>query len=131
MYRVSKKEIQRSLTILLLILLDQLLKIVVVNGMSVKYYINRGVAFSIWPSTLWWYLIPMVIVSLIAILTKTSSWGLALIIGGGIANLVDRLKYGGVIDFIKLNHWPVFNLADIMIVSGLCIILWNLHRHRK
>jgi signal peptidase II len=37
---------------------------------------------------------------------------------GAIANVVDRLRRGYVIDFIYLHHWPVFNVADVLIVLG-------------
>jgi signal peptidase II len=48
---------------------------------------------------------------------------LGMIEGGIIGNMADRLRVNGVIDFINLHFWPVFNLADVFIVSGICIIL--------
>src|SRR6266852_8078932 len=49
------------------------------------------------------------------------------IIAGSLSNLVDRVLYGGVIDFIVLSYgnlyWPVFNIADVMIVLGVCLLL--------
>jgi signal peptidase II len=44
---------------------------------------------------------------------------LALMAAGGIANVADRLRRGYVVDFIYLHHWPVFNVADVLIVVGL------------
>lgn len=49
-------------------------------------------------------------------------WALALILGGAIGNLIDRVLYGYVIDFLDFYvgkwHWPAFNVADMAIVGG-------------
>ena len=49
-------------------------------------------------------------------------WALALILGGAIGNLIDRVMYGYVIDFMDFYvgkwHWPAFNVADMAIVGG-------------
>jgi signal peptidase II len=53
---------------------------------------------------------------------------LGLVIGGFIGNLIDRAFLGYVTDFIFLNHWPVFNVADSCITIGvfwLVIVLWK------
>ncbi len=62
--------------------------------------------------------------------TALASWSLAAILGGAIGNLVDRLNYGVVIDFIymfvvtdgKVHGWPVYNVADIGITCGVILI---------
>lgn len=51
-----------------------------------------------------------------------------LILGGTLGNLVDRLRVGQVIDFIDLNFWPAFNLADVAITAGVLLTLWRLAR---
>lgn len=60
---------------------------------------------------------------------KTLRCGLALVLGGAIGNLYDRLAHGGVTDFIDLYwrtwHWPTFNLADTAITIGGALILWD------
>jgi signal peptidase II len=43
---------------------------------------------------------------------------LALVLAGAAANVVDRLRRGFVVDFIHVQHWPVFNLADVWVVVG-------------
>ena len=48
---------------------------------------------------------------------------LGLLIGGSIANLIDRLRLGHVTDFLDLRFWPAFNLADTFIVVGVTILL--------
>ncbi|HEY3541473.1 MAG TPA: signal peptidase II [Gaiellaceae bacterium] len=49
--------------------------------------------------------------------------GLALVIGGSVSNLVDRVRLGYVTDFIDLKWWPAFNLADSFIVIGVIVLL--------
>jgi len=58
-------------------------------------------------------------------------WGLPLALGGAMGNLVDRIRYGSVIDFIDVYitrggreiHWPTFNVADIAIVAGVALMV--------
>ena len=48
---------------------------------------------------------------------------LGLLIGGSLANLIDRIRLGHVTDFLDLRFWPAFNLADTFIVAGVAILL--------
>jgi signal peptidase II len=57
-------------------------------------------------------------------------WALALILGGALGNLIDRVLYGHVIDFLDfylpnsdLPHWPAFNVADMAIVGGAALFI--------
>lgn len=52
--------------------------------------------------------------------------GLTLLIGGAAGNLADRLTLGYVIDFFDFRFWPVFNIADIAIVCGVFLIIYQL-----
>ena len=58
--------------------------------------------------------------------------GLALILGGALGNLTDRLRFGYVVDFIDFYyqawHWPAFNLADAVITLGVLVLLIDLTR---
>jgi signal peptidase II len=51
--------------------------------------------------------------------------GLGLAFGGAAGNLLDLLRLRGIIDFIDLRWWPVFNLADVAIICGLAVALWQ------
>ena len=51
-------------------------------------------------------------------------FSLGLMMGGAVGNLVDRLHQGWVTDFIDIGPWPVFNLADASIVTGLVLMAW-------
>ena len=54
---------------------------------------------------------------------------LALIVGGAIGNLVDRVRFGAVVDFLDFHvggwHWPAFNIADMCIVIGVAWLILN------
>jgi signal peptidase II len=54
--------------------------------------------------------------------------GVSLVIGGAIGNVVDRVVYGHVIDFLDFHvagwHWPAFNIADAAITIGVALIIW-------
>jgi signal peptidase II len=51
--------------------------------------------------------------------------------GGAIGNLIDRISSGAVTDFIKLPHWPAFNVADMSITFGVLVLLWVLEGRPK
>lgn len=58
------------------------------------------------------------------------SLGLALIVGGALGNVLDRVRFGAVADFIDLHlndqyHWPAFNLADSCIVIGALLLIYD------
>ena len=50
---------------------------------------------------------------------------LGLVLGGGVGNVIDRVvrDHGGVVDFVDLHWWPVFNVADACIVTGVGLLL--------
>jgi signal peptidase II len=55
---------------------------------------------------------------------------LGLIVGGAVGNLLDRVRLGAVVDFIDLQVWPVFNVADIAITVGILILALEVFRRR-
>ena len=60
---------------------------------------------------------------------------LALIAGGAIGNLIDRVRFGAVVDFLDFHiggyHWPAFNIADICIVVGVGLYIFNWYIARR
>jgi signal peptidase II len=54
---------------------------------------------------------------------------LGAVIGGAIGNVIDRLRFGAVVDFVDVHawgwHWYVFNVADAAIVLGVCALVWD------
>lgn len=97
---------------------------------------NRGIAFSLLGG------IPLLVPALIALTLlfvlfyNRSRWsrrpltqsGLALVSGGAIGNLIDRLRVGAVIDFIDVHVWPVFNVADLAVTAGAGLLIFTLIR---
>ena len=59
---------------------------------------------------------------------RSAPMALAWIIGGALGNLIDRLRFGYVVDFLDFRVWPVFNLADSAIVLGAGWIAWRVWR---
>ena len=51
-----------------------------------------------------------------------------LLIGGAAGNLIDRLRAGAVTDFVKLPHWPAFNVADVSITIGVVALIYVLEK---
>ena len=62
-------------------------------------------------------------------------FALSLILGGAVGNLIDRVRFGEVVDFIdvywKTYHWPAFNVADAAISLGACIMIFEMLRRKK
>jgi len=138
---------------LLVIVLDQITKqwaersfvlyerLPVTDFFNLTLAYNRGAAFSFladaggWQQFFFIGLAVVVCVYLVFFLRslKSSQWPLALgvvmIIGGAIGNVIDRLIYGHVIDFLDFYvnnwHWPAFNLADSAITLGVVLFLWD------
>src|ERR1700745_3404570 len=54
-----------------------------------------------------------------------------MLVGGALGNLIDRIANGEVTDFIKLPHWPAFNVADISITFGVLVLLYVLEGPRR
>jgi signal peptidase II len=54
-----------------------------------------------------------------------------MLVGGAVGNLIDRVSTGSVIDFIKLPHWPAFNVADMSITFGVLALLYVLEGKRE
>jgi signal peptidase II len=51
-----------------------------------------------------------------------------MLLGGALGNIVDRIREGAVVDFLKLPHWPAFNVADAAITVGVVILLVVIER---
>ena len=59
-------------------------------------------------------------------------FGTTAILSGAVANLIDRVQTGYVVDFFDFRIWPVFNVADIAIVAGMGLMIYSiLFRHEE
>ena len=136
---------------LLAVILDQVSKLVVVSSMQLyqsipitsffklTYVRNTGAAFSFlseaggWQR--WFFAGLAIIISMVIAVWLTRlkqhetvlAVALSLVLGGAIGNLIDRLAYGYVIDFLDVYygswHWPAFNIADSAITLGVVLML--------
>jgi len=144
------------------ILLDQLTKqlaeaalnyaepLAVLPSFNLTLVYNPGAAFSFLSDAGGWQRWFFVIVSLLASIAltlwlrklKSAQWplalALALVLGGAVGNLIDRLWLGHVVDFIQLYYrayyFPAFNIADSAITLGAILLLWDGlfgHRHSR
>ena len=114
---------------------------VIPGVLRITHWLNEGAAFSLFadsasPNAVRWGLIAFSALAAIAVLIALVRLGsritfitvaLALILGGALGNLHDRVRYGSVVDFIEVHifgyHWPDFNVADSSIVVGACLLL--------
>jgi signal peptidase II len=60
--------------------------------------------------------------------SRLARLALGLVLGGTIGNLIDRLRFGGVTDFVSIGWWPVFNVADPAIVAGTILFAYLMLR---
>ena len=143
----------------LIIVLDQLTKWLVVSNLDfseiwspwdwltpfarIIYWQNTGVAFGLLQGMNTVFIILGIIVSAGIIYFYPSiakqDWlirlALSMELGGAIGNLIDRFKYGHVVDFISVGKFPVFNIADSCITVGMFVLLLGVwvqeHREKK
>jgi signal peptidase II len=108
---------------------------------------NKGAAFSMFAEAAGWQTPLLIAFALLAagivsyLIVRNPGkrllcLGLALILGGAIGNLIDRLRYGHVVDFLDFHamgwHWPAFNVADSGITVGaVLLILDGFVQHEK
>ncbi|HCO42569.1 signal peptidase II [Immundisolibacter sp.] len=140
----------------LVLVLDQLSKAAVLRwlhphqvvdvlpGFNLTLAFNRGAAFSFlagaggWQRWFFAGVAMLASVVIVVMLRRTppherlTATALALILGGAIGNLIDRLRWGHVVDFLDVYvgsaHWPAFNLADSAICVGAVLFAWGAWR---
>lgn len=137
----------------LIVVLDQITKLIAVQQLvygqpvpvlpsfNLTLMYNPGAAFSFLSDASGWQRWFFVAVSSIASVLlvwwlhklKSGQWllalALALVLGGAVGNLIDRLWLGHVVDFIQLYYrsfyWPAFNVADSAISVGAVLLIWD------
>lgn len=64
--------------------------------------------------------------------TQPMAWlPVGLLLGGALGNIIDRVRIGAVIDFLKLPNWPAFNVADVSITVGVVLLLIVIEREAR
>jgi len=139
------------LTALLVVAADQLSKLWIRSNLDVGQLLfemgffrlthvhNTGAAFGLFQD----HSFPLIIVALVGIVilllyalfiyrrspfldNMLGKTALGLVLGGTVGNLIDRLRFGYVTDFIDVGIWPAFNIADSAIVVGVIILAYSL-----
>jgi len=151
--------IKKIIIIFIIFFLDRLSKLYIINlqesGIEIDFYIypflnfylvwNTGIAFGLasFETNIYYHIITSIIllVNMVLIYLLIKSKGIftyliALIIGGSLGNLFDRIYYYAVPDFIDLHlgnyHWFIFNIADIFITAGIIgLILFEILSKKK
>lgn len=119
---------------------------VIENFFNITYVRNKGAAFSFLADSSW-RLPFFIMISLVAICViivvfirlrpdqKFTAVSLSLIFAGAIGNLIDRVRFGEVIDFLDAHwythHWPVFNVADTAICIGVGLLAIDMFIEEK
>ena len=137
--RISKYYILR------LVELENSVDIYVTSYLNLYLIWNKGIAFGLFSinesivyNTIT-FIIALIIIIILFIMWKNDNvqrYFLALVVGGALGNIYDRIAYTAVPDFIDLHfhdfHWFVFNIADIFITIGVfCLILVELFFNNK
>jgi signal peptidase II len=118
-------------------------RVIIPGFLNLVHARNRGVAFSIFAGSDWpWLRGALIAAALAAVVlfvwllstgrarTGLMRWGFALVLAGASGNLIDRILYGSVFDFLDFHlrdwHWPAFNVADSAITIGALLIFWQM-----
>ena len=104
-------------------------------GLELVHVRNRGVAFGLFAGG-GWVLVVIAAVSVAALLIFFATHSrrplvwlpTGLLLGGAAGNLIDRIRAGAVTDFIKIPHWPAFNVADICVTLGVLTLIYVLEK---
>ena len=132
---IRTKKIISFITIALLIFIDQLSKYLVRQGGGF-YICNEGIAFGIYLPQIWlWLLILLFLIVFLVFKVKKnrliSNYSLILIMAGAISNIIDRLYFGCIIDFVTIFPWTIFNLADAFIFIGVIITISLVYKNKN
>lgn len=123
--------------ILDIVRLPEIGRIEVLPFLNLTMVWNRGVTFGLLAGEAWWHAWALAAIAL-AVAAALTVWlarapdrwtalAIGLVLGGAIGNVIDRIRFGAVVDFVDLHafgwHWYVFNLADSAIVVGVGLLL--------
>lgn len=129
-----------------IIVIDQILKniflkltepiYVVGDVIKFNFIKNFGASFGILKNQKWLFIIFSLIVMIAIIyyykrMPKDYIPWVAMIMGGTLSNLIDRIHLGFVIDYIDLTYWPVFNIADIALTAGAIVLIWKIAKEKE
>ena len=111
-------------------------QVTVLGPLTIHHIDNQGAAFGLFPQFQFVFLgVAVLVAAYILIQGRRFGPGvfpqvvLGAVLGGAVANAVDRVAQGYVVDFVDLQKWPVFNVADMAIVLGILVGVLTLRTH--
>lgn len=144
----KKKHIWCSIMIILIVAFDQITKylaehflnnsggqgkVIIKSFLQLRYVQNTGMAFSMFSGARWAFVALTLIVCVGALWYLFSNrckslwlyWSVGVVVAGGIGNLIDRVIYGYVVDFIEplFVNFAVFNIADCAVTCGAVVLI--------
>jgi signal peptidase II len=109
---------------------------IIKNVFHLTYVENRGAAFGILQNQkLFFVIFALLVLGFIWFyaynnrLNKVMVYGLGLVVGGVVGNLIDRVRLGFVVDYLHIMNFPVFNIADSAVTIGIVLIGIFILRH--
>ena len=104
----------------------------VVAGVHLVRVGNEGIAFGLLGGSRTWLVVLVVAAALGGLLVffarnahRRGAWlATGLLLGGAAGNIIDRVAHGSVTDWVKLPHWPAFNIADVAITAGVIALVF-------
>ena len=107
---------------------------VIPNIFQITYILNPGAAFGLFAYQTFFFIIVTLILIVVILYFyrripngyRLLKLGLSFQLGGATGNLLDRLRNGYVVDFLDFRVWPVFNVADMAVVIGMFLIIYEL-----
>ncbi len=117
-----------SSVVLLVVFIDQLSKVLLRLFLPENVFINENYIFGFNLNINTFFLVFFLFLILTWSYYSKDKLGQALIFSGGASNVIDRIYFGGVVDF-NIDKIIAFNLADIAIAAGVLYILFQFYRH--
>ncbi len=104
---------------------------IIPNAIYLTHTQNPGAAFGLFPNATMLLIIVALLVSAILLWLGRQGFdrrrvaiAMGMMLGGAVGNLLDRVRFGAVTDFIDLKVWPIFNFADTALTFGALLLLW-------
>ncbi len=114
---------------------------IIKNIFHLSFVCNKGVAFGMFSNSnpAWILVFYVCVIAIVFIFSshkkifrqsKSGQVFLSLILAGAVGNLIDRVRFGFVIDFLDFRIWPVFNIADASITIGTVLLCLQILKHK-
>lgn len=129
--KLKKRRDRLAIFIASIIIFDQFTKSFIVDRLYLVC--NKSVAFGVVNLNLIFFVILLFLLLMLLVFERRTInvISLGLILGGGISNVIDRLLYGCVRDFIDFKIFPVFNFADVVLTVGAFMMIYGYMERKR